>query len=472
MNKKRSRINESPAVSFKAFLSHSYKAITTNSFFFKLFGESAEVQFEVDENKGETNVTRLERMIRDADAFIGIYPLLDNTDSSPAREALLKASRYFRLELDMALRARKPAIIFYDERYGDVLQCPEGVRACPFDWREISGKGRVPSAELFRRRFEEFCELVQAGLQYKVARLIQPRTNLGVGLMLPFGANEQSLYSPLIRQTIEATLQQAGYHDLHFLNWPPVLNAQAFSFFERTDWVITDLGEEMIATGMPAYLHGQFVPLLRLKHVSATSDGAAQSAFESSLFGGVSVGYQKNLLLWQDATSLAEGLGKRLQALKSNVRLIKTAQEAEQYFLSAGLRPEAVFLSYSGKDIDLAAELRAALKLKFQKVFDYKDGESIRPGEPWLKEIFEQLVNSKIAIPLLSNNYLKSGNCLHEAQQIIAQQDNQAVKVFPVKVRQEEIEAPPWLQSIQYLRYWDYQSAEDLVQKILQLVGP
>ena len=60
--------------SFKAFLSHRYKSPLENLYFFNLFGEIAEVQFEVDEGLSVVNVTRLERMIRDCDAFIGIYP--------------------------------------------------------------------------------------------------------------------------------------------------------------------------------------------------------------------------------------------------------------------------------------------------------------------------------------------------------------------------------------------------------------
>src|ERR1700752_3308089 len=100
--------------SFKAFLSHRYKSPLENLYFFNLFGEIAEVQFEVDEGLSVVNVTRLERMIRDCDAFIGIYPFPGAWKDAQDRANLLKASQYFRLELDLAIRARKPAIIFYD----------------------------------------------------------------------------------------------------------------------------------------------------------------------------------------------------------------------------------------------------------------------------------------------------------------------------------------------------------------------
>jgi|SRR5947207_15869533 len=107
----------SPSLSFKAFLSHRYKSPVVNLYFFNLFSKLAEVQFEVDEGSSTMNVTRVERIIRNCDAFIGIYPF-PGASGEASREKLQEASQYFRLELDLAVRSRKPAIIFYDELYG------------------------------------------------------------------------------------------------------------------------------------------------------------------------------------------------------------------------------------------------------------------------------------------------------------------------------------------------------------------
>src|SRR5215210_7201080 len=108
-------------VQIRVFLSHRYKAPTINEYFFSLFEDEAEIQFEVDVGTVATNVTRLERMIRDADAFVGIYPYTDEGLASPKPHDLLKASRYFRLELDLVIRAKKPSLVFVDSRYGNVL---------------------------------------------------------------------------------------------------------------------------------------------------------------------------------------------------------------------------------------------------------------------------------------------------------------------------------------------------------------
>ena len=117
---------------------------------------------EVDEGTFATNVTRLERMIRAADAFIGIYPFPGSPEEAQKPDELRKASRYFRLELDLAIRSRKPAIIFYDERYGNILKCPDDITSVPFNFREITSAGQAPKARAFKEIFKKFRGLVTA----------------------------------------------------------------------------------------------------------------------------------------------------------------------------------------------------------------------------------------------------------------------------------------------------------------------
>jgi hypothetical protein len=76
-----------------AFLSHRYQAADVNARFYRVFSDVAHVQFEVDVGIKATNVTRLERLIRGADAFIGFHSLPDDVGAVPDRSALLDASR-------------------------------------------------------------------------------------------------------------------------------------------------------------------------------------------------------------------------------------------------------------------------------------------------------------------------------------------------------------------------------------------
>ena len=96
---------------------------------------------------------------------------------------------------------------------------------------------------------------------------------------------------------------------------------------------------------------------------------------------------------------MEQGIKERLGLLQAVPRLIPNAKEAEKYFNKASLRKEAVFLSYSGEDEEIAAKITIALKARFQDVFNYKDGESIRPGQPWQAEIELKLRRAAVGVP-------------------------------------------------------------------------
>ncbi len=452
-------------LAFNTFLSHRYKSPEVNLFFFRLFADIAEVQFEVDEGTFATNVTRLERMIRAADSFIGIYPFPGDTEAAKQPEELRKASRYFRLELDLAIRSQKPAIIFYDDRYGNLLRGPDHVISVPFSFREITGAGQVTKAKKYKEEFQEFSEIVSASMDYNVKRRNDPKSKIGIALPLQAAEN---CYGPDELGLIEDLLEQYGFDERKTLRWPSALNRDSYALFSDADWVIVDTGEEMARTGIPAYLHGQFVPMLRMRRFPADQAETQPSVLEKTLYGDIEVGYSKDIVAWNTHENLKAGLQERLFTIKGDVRRIGNMLEAEKYFQSAALRKDAVFLSYSGKDRDLAADISAELKKHFQTVFDYRDGESIRPGEPWMNEIFKQLSSSAIGVPLLSENYFNSGNCVHEAQEMIASYDSKKMKVLPIKLYKDALTLPPWIQNIQYMRYTEYPAVQDIVKEIIR----
>ena len=149
------------SVELKAFLSHRYKSPEVNLYFHELLAESAQIQFEVDIGSLPTNVTRLERMIRDADAFIGIYPFPGDPKKTASADELRIGSKYFRLECELAIRSRKPTLVFLDRRYAPYFDFPPFIRAESFDIQEVVGKGGSPSKSRFRRMFREFCDEVR-----------------------------------------------------------------------------------------------------------------------------------------------------------------------------------------------------------------------------------------------------------------------------------------------------------------------
>jgi hypothetical protein len=459
---------KSPArttLTLKAFLSHRYESPAVNTYFYEMFAEVAEVQFDVDAAKGATNVTRLERMIRDADAFVGIYPYEEEGTERPTREQLLKASRYFRLELELAARARTPSIVFVDERYGPVIGAPASMFVCPFDYREVTGRGGSPRREGYRRTFQRFCEHVEASMHYERTR--PESAEHSVGLVLP-----PAVYDETVLGSLEATLAAANV-EVERLRWPLVIDARLASRLQTFDWIVADVGTEAAQTGVAAYLHGQFLPTLRLCRQGDAGREVA-GPIETSLYGAHEVGYSKDIIRWARADELVGEFGKRLTRILQEGRRIGSTAEARDYFLEAARRKEAVFVSYSGRDESAVAPIAAALRRRFQSVFDYRDGgESIEAGRPWLTEIFEKLDRSGVAVPMLSGSYLASGNCAHEARAIVAARDAGKISLVPIKLSREELELPPFLTDIQYIRLWEQPDPEAVVDRIVKaLPGP
>lgn len=455
-------------LALKAFLSHRYRSPKVNLYFHKVFEEeAAEVQFEVDVGSTPINVTRLERMVRDCDAFIGIYAFPGDPMKRATAADLRTASQYFRLECDLAIRSKRPALVFFDQRYAQLFGFPQSIRAESFDVQEVSGGGGSPKRARFRKVFGDFCEEVQAAIERSVSRPgggARPE----VGVLVPDTGPAKSRYRGKEIDCIREVLSTYGYRHVTVLPWPPSLRLDYLTALERFDWMIVDIGEPAMNTGIIGYLHGRLMPTIRLvkgfSHYRRIQNRRAYKA----LYGGVEVGYAEDIVAWDSVPSLEKRLTNRIAVLTAPTRRIGSASEAQEYFQLAALRKETVFLSYSGKDFELAQRISSELKKRFQNVFDYRDGESITPGQPWLQGIFDKLAGSAIGIPLLSESYLKSGNCMHEAQEMIAKRDSNQMAVVPVKLHRSELELPTWMRNVQYLDAADHPDAAVTVEKIVQ----
>jgi hypothetical protein len=454
----------------KAFLSHRYRSPEINRYFFSIFAGEALVQFSVDQGVFATNVTRLERLVRDADAFVGIFPYPASEGAAAGKADLEKESRYFRLELDLAERAQKPAVAFIDSRYGDVIHPPQSVIQCRFDSQEICGAAPPARAPLFEQTFRSFCGQVRAWQSYTTIRAVNAIGRNDVGILLPPMDRQGCGYSDEQIRLIADEIEQTGAAPCR-LAWPPRVDMAFARHLEEFDYVVVDVGERSAASGIVGYLHGQFVPCLRLLQMPKADRGIDPGVL-ATLFGAHEVGYPKDIVRWQDEASLHTGVHSRIQTIKEPRKHISSYSEAEDYFNDAAMRKEAVFISYSGSDIDVAAPLIAAFKRRFQQVFDYRTPGEIPAGERWLETIFQRLSTAPVGVPLISRSYFESGNCVHEGQQMIAQGDNKKMRVIPIKVTDEKLDLPSWLQATQYLRMADYREAAAAVEGVIRQLGP
>jgi hypothetical protein len=452
----------------KAFLSHRYKSPDVNLYFHALFAEDAEVQFEIDVGKLRTNVTRLEKMVRDSDAFIGIYPYPGDPQKRYSSEELLEASKYFRLECDLAVRSRKPSQVFFDQRYSQVLQFPKTFHAQPFDIQEVTGRGGSPRKALFSRVFSDFCKEVKSDMAATMSKLVETKPS-EIGILLPTTGSKKSRYSKGHIEAITQVLGKYGFKKIKHLHWPPTLNSSYLAEIETLDWVIADIGETLMSSGIIGYLHGRFVPTLRLLKGFASTDNVLKQQSYLGLYGGTEAGYPSDIVSWVNVDNFMEELDRRIFSLTAPSKRISSHDESKVYFHEASLRKEPVFLSYSGNDSSLAGQISAELKKRFQQVFDYQDGKSIIPGEPWIKKIFDQLSTAALGIPLVSNNYLKSGNCVHEAQDMVAQHDTGKMVIIPVKLYEKvDFEDTTWMRTLQYMQFNQYPDIQSMVDNIVE----
>jgi hypothetical protein len=357
---------------FRAFLSHRYKSPRVNEYFFNLFKGIATPQFQVDKGFKATSVTRLERFVRESDGFIGLYPF--PSDVEPVVERLRADSRYFRLELDLAERAGKPAILFIDRRYGAVLDPPQSMIQVRFLDAEVMPGAHMPGEEEFKSSIAEFCDQVQAARVYNLSRGLTRKNRTKVGILLPPIDGHGGGYTPAQVDLVKEEIERFTSRQAVPMPWPPTLSSRFAASLDEMDWVVVDLGPISAACGIVSYLHGRSVPMLRLCQAeNQLPSESLASQLEITLYGGFEVGYRKDIVRWTDEMDLKVEIDSRIGLIYSEPTYVVTHSQALDYFREASLRNEAVFVSYNGKDTSQAGPIIQALRRRFQKVFDFSE---------------------------------------------------------------------------------------------------
>ncbi len=454
---------QAPSQTFKTFLSHRYKSPEVNLYFFEIFTEAAQVQFEVAVGNIPTNVTRLERAIRSASAFVGIYPLpIELYGTDPTSEQLTEACQYFKLEMALAYKFSKPCIFFIDKVYRNTLWVPDQRNVHYFDAREIYSPGKSVSRPKYLHAFKEFCKVVKARDVFDVRDQFSNSEKDRIVFIPPLKTNRDAYNSAVIDILKNAVTSKLNL-DFEKVDAPSVADSRFVEAILKADFVITDIND---TGGALPYLEGKKIPLLRLKHVPG---GDCEGPNDALLYNGFRVGYPKDIIKWATMDELQAEFLKRLTTIKARSELITTQAEAIKYFRSAALRKERIFVSYSQKDKDVAASMIVELKKRFASVFDYrdKDNQSIPPGTHWMDTIFDNVSKSSLGIILLSADYVISGNCTHEALALVQHKDENKLKLLPVKLYEDAfLKIPEYLSSTHYWRYWEYNDPVRIVAEV------
>lgn len=462
--------------SFRAFLSHTYKAPRVNRFFYQLFAESAVVQFEVDPGGKSTSVTRLEARMLESDAFIGVFSFRGEDDSTceplPASfqqrcDILLPQSRYYRLETAIAARNRMPGLIFLDKQFSDIIDLPTTFHRQSFDPRDLLGPTQDTQSARFRKIIREFCAEVAAHGLRNVSKPDADRNRIGLFLSSLYTHDEHNL---IIRQI-------GRYYPPHRIDcfqYPVSLTLDAIRRLDSLSFAVVDIGAENMGRGLIGYLHGIGLPLIRLaKECSPDDSQSAVMNLDSVryLYGGLEAGYRKDIICWDSLDGLADQLAKRFELLRYEPVTLLTTNQADAYFAKAAKRNESVFVSYSARDAAEVQPIIERLKQRFQEVFDYKDKERILPGQDWRGELYGCIAASQVGIAFLSQNYLDSDYCKTEANHFAQHHTEKGMVVIPLIVAKpdEKIDfyaALPAFVGLQYERASSHTSPEGLLARI------
>jgi hypothetical protein len=460
--------NVNTAKQFRVFLSHRYQAPAANLYFWSILSEVAEFQFEVDPalmpdgTRKPTNVTRLELLIRECDAFVGIFSQPEHSNADAIREE----TAYFRLETDLAIRSRKPTLLFIDHRYHRLFRVPSGFHIEWFNQQEIESPGVSPSRSRFNKTCAEFCNEVLASKSHAVNR--RERIDPHRAAIILGSQGSDSPYSPTVVDELCGVLARE-YVTPSVLRYPTQGASFQLADLDSLRWCLVDVGDGLYRTGLVGYLHGRFVPQLRAFY---SGNNAPNTIAEyRSLYVGIEKGYDSDLIRWDSTEALVQAVRKRLEVLFLEPTLIANSDAAVRYFSGASLRKDTIFLSYSGEDRGVAVDVGQFLRKRFQTVFDYREKGALVAGEHWPPQIEKAIESSAIGIQLISNNYFSSAHCKNEALMMEARRLGGRMVVLSIKIHEGEIKGMPLSQTLeQYIRLKDHATTEDLVEHVVKTI--
>ncbi len=419
-----------PRLRFRAFLSHDTDAAELNMAFFQIFSDVAEVQFEVDRSPGSLNITHLERRLRDCDAMIGIFPY--QGDQSPSVEEALDATAYFRLELELAARARKPAAVFYDRRLASVIPNNQGFVQDDFDLSQIIS-GNTAARSRVEDVFARFCNRLRGQLVAGARSFDADRRRDAVGYLLPRGRRG---YSDRATGELVAAIEEGSRTQPIDLGWPPTADLDFYDKLDSLDFAVVDVGPATAVTGVLGIIHSRFVPSIRLlkAEIQPTFEAWTDERGPGRMFGCLEKGYYKDIVYWSDTRSLTDQVKSRMEvALKEPHagERITTLTQASAYFMKAGKR-HRVFVSYAGPNRRIVERFVSELRKHFPMVFDYRDSESLPVGTEWRAEVKKTIRNVDASVLFFSAAYEDSKYCEWEAGLLIDERMGRDLPVFPV----------------------------------------
>ena len=317
------------------YFSHSYRAEDrdVNIFFWEMLSDHGFLLTIDQQSDDVLSVPYLELMMRHSACFVAIVTLR-------AEEKFYLCSRYISFEYSLAARARLPHLIFVEQGVNNTFF---GGQACVYFNRQL--------LQNHKTMFEERIEQLRArSITYTNVAM---RGRGPVGIALP-----GRTYAPLI-DTLKTRISDIAYtpqeaqidFEDHF---------ELEQYFSRFDFVVLDVNPAAPTAWLYPFLHGRFIPTIRLWHDTNKNMRTDQSITRIS---GIQKRKHQNpipllrskllrkdttaqnrtdeenmIIFWQESDELLRRLDQQLNKFRTNDSrpLVNTRQQSLRYFHRLG----------------------------------------------------------------------------------------------------------------------------------------
>ncbi|MFD5567711.1 toll/interleukin-1 receptor domain-containing protein [Streptomyces cadmiisoli] len=389
------------------YFSHSYRREDrdVNEFFWRTF-DAHRFGFTVDPQSGPLSTCHLEMVMRRSACFVAVATLRPE-------QRRYKCSPFIAYEYDLAVRARKPRLVFVEKGVPAHL-FPDSDERLVFDREELD-------------TYEGFGQPIRRLLLQSQGYSSAGDHLLGeVGLALPdTPAYRQA--APLLTETLRKFGYTASRVDLDATD-PGRIPFQ----LDRFDFVVIDVASPRVPRWLYPMMFGRFVPTLNLIHEAA---GRGTGRSTPDLVVGESLrdatDSRQPVLWWTDPAKLAVAVERQLERFDLPRQQFRSLEEGIGYIRSTGREEGSIFLSTTGADNELSREVGRALKLQNFTFFHYVYNNTFPKGSKWQDRLEEQLAATQVFVPLLSESYWRSDWCRLELETARRLSDQGQLTIIP-----------------------------------------
>jgi TIR domain len=372
------------------YFSHSYRAEDRdiNLFFWNLFWRNG-FSFTVDPESETTSIPHLELMMRWSACYVAVV-------THRPEQPFYKSSPFIAYEYGLAVRAQKPRLVFVEAGVPGQYYSEASVTFA-FDRRRLKGK---------RDEFE--AQIRQLADKSRAFSNLGDRSRGPAGLMLP----PTRAYRET-REVIGKLVAAAGHGHrevgLQFDN--------AFQFaleLDQCDFVVIDVGSRSVTSWIYPFLHGRFIPAVRLLYQGAGGGRREVASLDhDDALRQAGVG-DELFIRWSTPDELKVRLELHVQKLFQPREPFQSAKQGRDYFNNLGRRQASIFISNAGPDNEFASHLVRVLNLENIRPFHYVYENPFDLGADWRDSLRARLRSTELFVPLLSQAYWASDWCTEE----------------------------------------------------------